>query len=434
MEERIFWGSILGVAIYMFIPYILTRIIGYGVFAQAKTKNALALTFDDGPHPRYTPQLLDLLKKHDAKATFFVLGSMAERYPDLIRRMHEEGHQVGIHNYTHKSNWILFPWSVRTDHVHRTADIVEKIIGVRPTYYRPPWGIINVFDLSLRKKYHIILWSVMVSDWRSKGPADVIRMRDQLLRECKGGSVVLLHDSGETLGAQPEAPKYMLQALDEVLTRLKPQGMRFVRVDELMKMEQRTGNRRVSLFKRAFARAFLLYDKLVQKFLGIKPFDDQETFMKMRFRTYEGKRVLHLDDGREIRPGDPILELHLNNELLYKLSISARSTTQLSVQLIRCMQQMMPIISDRLQHDPDFQNVRALYGISLIHRNAQRFGFSLFDLPDGLFAKMTRAYLRFLLFAVHPDGKERLQMKTELLEPKIIAISREEVLKRYLAS
>jgi len=359
---------------------------------------------------------------------------MAERYPDLIRRMHEEGHQVGIHNYTHKSNWILFPWSVRTDHVHRTADIVEKIIGVRPTYYRPPWGIINVFDLSLRKKYHIILWSVMVSDWRSKGPADVIRMRDQLLRECKGGSVVLLHDSGETLGAQPEAPKYMLQALDEVLTRLKPQGMRFVRVDELMKMEQRTGNRRVSLFKRAFARAFLLYDKLVQKFLGIKPFDDQETFMKMRFRTYEGKRVLHLDDGREIRPGDPILELHLNNELLYKLSISARSTTQLSVQLIRCMQQMMPIISDRLQHDPDFQNVRALYGISLIHRNAQRFGFSLFDLPDGLFAKMTRAYLRFLLFAVHPDGKERLQMKTELLEPKIIAISREEVLKRYLAS
>ena len=200
MEERIFWGSILGVTIYMLLPYILTRIIGYGVFSKARTSNAIALTFDDGPHPKYTPLLLDLLKKHDAKATFFVLGAMAEKYPDLIRRMHEEGHQIGIHNYTHKTNWLLFPWSVRTDHIKKSADIVEDIIGTRPAFYRPPWGVINFFDLYLRKRFHIVLWSVMVSDWRSSEPRDADRMRDKLLAQCKGGAVVLLHDSGKRWG------------------------------------------------------------------------------------------------------------------------------------------------------------------------------------------------------------------------------------------
>ena len=434
MEERIFWGSLLGVTIYMFIPYILTRIIGYGVFREAHTKNALALTFDDGPHPRYTPQLLDLLKKHEAKATFFVLGSMAERYPDLIRRMHEEGHLIGIHNYTHKTNWLLFPWSVRTDHIHRSADIVEKIIGVRPIYYRPPWGIINFFDLYLRRRFHIILWSIMVSDWRSKEPADAVRMRDRLLRESSGGSVILLHDSGETLGAVPEAPIYMLQALDEVLTQLRPQGMQFVRVDDLMMMEQKQTSKRLSLAKRMLVRGFLLYDKLVHKLLGIQTVDANDPFLKIRIRPYHGKQVLHLDDGQTIKHGDAIIELHLNNELLYKLGLTARSTTQLSVQMIRSMQHLMPKISEKMKYDPSFQQVKGIYGVSIIHRGTQRFGFSIVDLPRGLLTSMTRAYLRFLMYAVHPSGKERMNTKAELLDPKIIAISREEVLKRYLAS
>lgn len=436
MEERIFWGSILGVTIYMLIPYILTRMIGFGVFSQArKVSDALSLTFDDGPHPRYTPLLLDLLKKHDAKATFFVLGSMAERYPDIIQRMHEEGHLVGIHNYTHKTNWLLFPWSVRTDHVRRTADIVENIIGERPIYYRPPWGVINFFDLYLRRRFHIILWSVMVSDWRSKEPQDVKRMRDKLLRECQGGSVVLLHDSGETLGAIPEAPKYMLQALDEVLTDLRAQGLQFVRVDELMKMEKEDIDKRPGRFRTIIAKIFLSYDKLVHKLLGIYAIDENNPFLKIRIRPYRGKQTLQLDDGQTIERGDPIIELHFNNEQLYELGLKARSTTQLSVHMIRNMQQSMPLLSHMMQTDDRFQHVKGIYGISLIHRGSHRFGFSTFDLPRGLFLRLTKAYLRFIMLIVHPSGKDRLKTKSrQQLEPKIIAISREEVLKRFLAS
>ena len=432
MEERIFWGSILGVTIYMLLPYILTRIIGYGVFSKAQTSNSLALTFDDGPHPKYTPLLLDLLKKHNAKATFFVLGAMAEKYPDLIRRMHEEGHLIGIHNYTHKTNWLLSPWSVRTDHVNKSADIVEEIIGRRPIYYRPPWGVINFFDLSLRKKFHIVLWSVMVSDWRSSEPNDAIKMRDKLLAQCQGGDVILLHDSGETLGAVPEAPSYMLQALEEVLSQWKQQGMQFVRVDELMKQDIRSHN--IPLAKRMLAKAFLFYDKLVHKVLRIKALDAEDPFLKIRIRAYQGSRTLHLDDGGTIRKGDPVIELHLNNEELYRLGANARSMTQLSVQMIRSMQHLMPKLTKLIQTDPLFQKVKGIYGISIIHRGTQRFGFSVIDLPNGLFTTLTKLYLRFLLYAVHPQGKDRLQTKPQLLEPKVIAISREELSKRYKAS
>src|SRR5690606_24292662 len=179
----------------------------------------------------------------------------------------------------------------------------------RPAFYRPPWGVINFFDLYLRKRFHIVLWSVMVSDWRSSEPRDADRMRDKLLAQCKGGAVVLLHDSGETLGAVPEAPGYMLKALDEVLNQLKPQGMQFVRVDELMELDER--NNKIPLAKRIFAKTFLLYDKTVHKVLRIKALDAEDPFLKIRIRAYQGSHELHLDDGETIRKGDQVVELHL---------------------------------------------------------------------------------------------------------------------------
>lgn len=438
MEERIFWGCILGIAvfivIYMLIPFILTRIWSFGVVKKAHAHQTLALTFDDGPHPEYTPQLLDLLKKYDVKATFFVLGSMAEKHPELIRRMHEEGHLIGVHNYTHRSNWLMLPWTVHNGQVRKAADAVERIIGARPGYYRPPWGIMNLFDFRLLRKFRIILWSVMVNDWRSKSPDDVERMRDQLLTQCRGGSIVLLHDSGETFGAIPEAPRYMLRALDETLAVLKPQGMRFARIDELLALDEKDQPVRESLGKRIIVKLFLGYDQLVHKVLGIRPFDDSDPFLKYRIRPYHSKNPLHLEDGPVIQRGDPIIELHLNNVMLHQLGVTSRSLTQLSVKMIRSMQHLMPLLADKLKHDPTFRDIKGIYGVSLVHRGTQKFGFSVIDLPDGLYARLTKAYLRFLLFIVHPRGKERLGTKTELLEPKIIAISREEIIRRYLTS
>ncbi|TXK73204.1 polysaccharide deacetylase family protein [Paenibacillus sp. N3.4] len=224
--------------LYMLVPFILTRICRWGVLSKGTVKKGIAFTFDDGPDPLYTPCLLDLLKEHEVKATFFVLGSKAEKYPKLIQRMYQEGHQIGIHNYIHTSNWVLSPWKSKREQADRTADIVERITGERPTFYRPPWGLLNLGDLLLmRKSYRIVLWSVMVGDWKPMVSAK--QLKYTLLKRIKPGSIVVLHDSGDTLGADKEAPRHMITGLKEVLEDIQGQGLRCVRTDELIDKDVR---------------------------------------------------------------------------------------------------------------------------------------------------------------------------------------------------
>ena len=221
---------LLFLVFYWLVPFILTAIAGIGVLKRKDSSDKISFTFDDGPNPIYTPQLLDLLKQYHIKATFFVVGWKAEKYPELIARMHNEGHLIGIHNYVHKSNWIMAPWTTRR-HLSKTAGIIEKITGERPIYYRPPWGLVTLVDFLLLKQYKIIHWSVMAEDWRSKGGSEKVEKR--LLRDIRMGDIVLLHDCGETAGADVEAPFNTITALKVVLKELSSRGVSSVRIDEL---------------------------------------------------------------------------------------------------------------------------------------------------------------------------------------------------------
>ena len=100
---------------------------------------AIALTFDDGPNPEYTPQLLDLLKKYGVKASFFVVGSKVKAYPDIIKRMSQEGHTIGIHHYDHISSWILSPFQLKKQ-LQMTEQAIMECTHEKVTFYRPPWG------------------------------------------------------------------------------------------------------------------------------------------------------------------------------------------------------------------------------------------------------------------------------------------------------
>ncbi|MCR8643355.1 polysaccharide deacetylase family protein [Paenibacillus sp. N1-5-1-14] len=231
---------VLGIVLYMLIPFVITRICGLVVIRRGKAARQVAFTFDDGPNPTYTPRLLDLLHVHGVKATFFVLGKEAEKYPDVIRRMHQEGHQIGIHNYTHTSNWIMTPGEIKRGQIDITADILERITGERPTFYRPPWGLLNLGDLfnyHLRSTYRIVLWSVIVGDWKRSTTAE--RLRSKLLGRIKPGAIVVLHDSGKTLGADADAPLQMIAGLDAVLMEVHQQGYSCVRVDEMLEPSER---------------------------------------------------------------------------------------------------------------------------------------------------------------------------------------------------
>jgi peptidoglycan-N-acetylglucosamine deacetylase len=221
--------------LYTFIPFALSRWAGVGVFLgggqTSKEKKQVALTFDDGPDPKYTNQLLDLLHDNQIKASFFVVGSKAEKHPDIILRMHREGHLIGIHNYVHQSNWLMTPGKVKWG-LEKSAQAIEQITGEKPAYYRPPWGMLNVGDFFIHKNFRIILWTVMVGDWRKKGGSQKIQNR--LLQRIKPGDIVVLHDSGETWGADEQAPKYMIEALERVIKELSHQGYTFATVDKII--------------------------------------------------------------------------------------------------------------------------------------------------------------------------------------------------------
>lgn len=223
---------IIIVVMYMIIPFILSRWVGAGVVkkggSESIERREIALTFDDGPSPEYTDELLDVLQKHHVKASFFVVGSKAEKHPEIILRMHRDGHLIGIHNYVHRSNWLMTPWKVQRD-LNKSAAIIQMITGTKPQYYRPPWGMLNLFDF-FHKNYHIILWSLMVGDWRSNGGSR--KIEERLLKRVKPGVIIVLHDSGETWGADDDAPGYTIQALKKVLRELSHQGYTYKLVNE----------------------------------------------------------------------------------------------------------------------------------------------------------------------------------------------------------
>jgi peptidoglycan/xylan/chitin deacetylase (PgdA/CDA1 family) len=227
--DHLFWFLFFWLCVYTIIPTIVIRCFGLGVYKDTSGQG-IALTFDDGPDPEYTPRLLDLLKRYNVKATFFVLGSKAEQYPELIIRMHKEGHLLGVHNYVHRTNALMSPWKVRGQLEH-TIRTIEKIVGVKPVHYRPPWGIFNLFDILLFRRFRVVLWSIIVGDWVSRGGAQKIKKR--LLANVRNGDVIVLHDSGQTFGADKDAPEYMIQALQEFLDETSRKGYEFLRLDEL---------------------------------------------------------------------------------------------------------------------------------------------------------------------------------------------------------
>ncbi|MCM3570318.1 polysaccharide deacetylase family protein [Neobacillus mesonae] len=220
---------ILLVLLYSVIPTVLIRVLSLRITKRTKT-NGMALTFDDGPNPEYTPQLLDLLKKYGVKATFFVVGSKVKQYPEIIKRMNREGHTIGIHHFKHISGWILSPFQLKKQ-LKMTEVAISNCTNEKVTFYRPPWGHFNLFTLLMSKKYNIIMWSDIFGDWKTENCKNTLL--DQLRSTNKQGSILLLHDSGENPGADEEAPHYMLQSLETYLKENHETGTRYVTLKNL---------------------------------------------------------------------------------------------------------------------------------------------------------------------------------------------------------
>lgn len=185
----------------------------------------IALTFDDGPHPRYTPLILDILKEFDIPATFFVVGSNVEFYPDLIRRIANEGHEIGNHTY-HHNHVAKMSLEDLTQDITRCNDAIEKITGARPRYFRPPEGVCNksVQEICNTTNTTIVMWSVDTRDWAHTPIAEICQ---NVRRNTKNGSIILMHDF---IGKNSPTPK----ALRQIIPMLLELGYEFVTVSQLL--------------------------------------------------------------------------------------------------------------------------------------------------------------------------------------------------------
>ncbi|ANB60735.1 polysaccharide deacetylase family protein [Anoxybacteroides amylolyticum] len=220
----------LSIVISSFFSANETNKIDEIVWDVPTTKKVVALTFDDGPDIIYTPQILAILKEYNAKATFFVVGFRAEKYPDIIKKQAQEGHELGNHTYKH----LDFRGKSTETVIHeikKTETILYELTKKRPTLFRPPLGHYNrnVIDAVTKEGYTFVMWSREQDtyDWKNPGTPKIVR---RVVQHIQPGQIILFHDHGS--GSR----KQTVQALKEILPILKEKGYTFVTVSELLKL------------------------------------------------------------------------------------------------------------------------------------------------------------------------------------------------------
>lgn len=216
---------------------LLSNVICYAenhIFAANRNAGKyVALTFDDGPHPVYTEQILDILSKYNAKATFFVIGKNAENYPELVLKEYGAGHEIGNHTYSHP-NMTQISINSAIEEMQKTQEIIKNITGEAPKVFRSPGGIFNdelvgaVNNISCKP----ILWSWRqdTKDWSLPSANHIA---DKVLKNLQDGDIILFHDYN--LKGSP-TPK----ALELVLPKLNDMGYSFVTVSELLELKNGT--------------------------------------------------------------------------------------------------------------------------------------------------------------------------------------------------
>jgi peptidoglycan-N-acetylglucosamine deacetylase len=201
------------------------RPFGYPVYYGNTRLPEIALTFDDGPNPVYTPQVLAILQTYRVKATFFDVGYLVKDFPGIVRQEFLQGHSIGNHSWSHPQLTRLSAAGIASQLVS-TSDAIQAVTGTRPTIFRPPYGSYNriVFDLALRQNLSTILWNNEARDWTLPGVNAIVY---RILTLARNGGIILLHDGG---GFRYQT----VAALPIIITALRQRGFTFVTIPQLL--------------------------------------------------------------------------------------------------------------------------------------------------------------------------------------------------------
>lgn len=218
---------LLGMTIFLMGVVILgisgaaRQVIAESSAGQSKKEMAkkIAITFDDGPNPDHTKDLLEGLKERGVKATFFLLGSQVERYPEIVEEIAAEGHLIGTHSYEHVNLSSLCD-SAAIEQVDKTNEAIYRITGEHPQYIRPPYGCWKC-NLDYETNMVEVLWDIDPLDWKTDN-ADVVAKR--VVEKAAENDIILLHDASAS----------SVNAAFLIIDELEKEGYTFVTVDELI--------------------------------------------------------------------------------------------------------------------------------------------------------------------------------------------------------
>lgn len=198
--------------------YVLASELKKTAPSKVISMKKIALTFDDGPHPKVTMQILKTLEKYDAKATFFLVGQEVKKYPEIVKATFEAGHEIGNHTYNH-SKLTTLPLKQMRLQIQSTDSIIKATIGQNATVFRPPYGAYNKTVIN-QLNVPLTMWTIDTLDWKHRDPKKTVQA---INKQVKNGSIILMHDIHQTTA----------DALETILSTLQKQGYEFVTVSEL---------------------------------------------------------------------------------------------------------------------------------------------------------------------------------------------------------
>ncbi len=226
-ENPYFIYIILGIV----TAYVISLICGSGLIQlnyfvdsiNKSSKDGIAITFDDGPDPQFTPQVLDILAKENVKAAFFVIGHKIEANKELLKRIHDEGHTIGNHSFSHTKKLTTSTTTLLREDFLKCSNSIKSVINKDPKFFRPPYGVTNprykraIMALSLKS----IGWSVRSLDTKTNAPN---QLKSRILKKIFNGSILLFHDTQQVT----------VETLPDIIQHCKNNGINIVSLPELI--------------------------------------------------------------------------------------------------------------------------------------------------------------------------------------------------------
>ncbi len=225
------WSIFIFIIIWLVLTIIGSFHIRWNYFLKANhsnkqvKENVIALTFDDGPNKEFTPKILSLLKKYNAKATFFCIGKNVKDHPDILNKTVKDGHLIGNHSYNHHNSFGFLSTEKVIDELEKTKNIIEEAVDLKVHFFRPPFGVTNpniakaVKNLNL----HTFGWSIRSLDTIAKDPEKVYQ---KIISKIKKGDVLLMHD----------ANSLSVTVLEKVLKYLDQNNIKTITLDKLFNL------------------------------------------------------------------------------------------------------------------------------------------------------------------------------------------------------